>query len=121
MRRLSSATDGYRSSIWIAPTDGSDEPYRFTGGKGKDTSPRWSPDRARIAFLSDRSGKNQVWVIPADGGEAWQVTDGPNAASEIGWMPDGVSVFYTTKVESDAAEQEDGKPRSDTRIIDLAL
>jgi dipeptidyl aminopeptidase/acylaminoacyl peptidase len=108
--------NGYKSSIWIAPSDGSDDPYRFTGGKGKDTSPRWSPDGAHIAFLSDRSGKNQIWVIPSDGGEAWQITDGPNAASEIGWMPDGTGIYYTTKVEPEE-EKDNGKPKSDTRVI----
>ncbi|HEX5164868.1 MAG TPA: hypothetical protein VFV93_05690, partial [Thermomicrobiales bacterium] len=105
--------NGYRSSIWIAPSDGSEAPYRFTGGTGKDTSPRWSPDGSQIAFLSDRSGKNQVWVIPVDGGEAWQVTDGPNAASEIGWMPDGASIYYTTKVEPEEGDER----KSDTRVI----
>lgn len=110
-------TNGYRSSIWLAPRDGFDDPYRFTGGTSKDTSPRWSPDGARLAFLSDRSGKNQIWVIPSDGGEAWQVTDGPNAAGEIGWMPDGRAIFYTTKVEPEDSNGAEGKSRSDTRVI----
>jgi len=109
--------NGYRSSIWLAPSDGSDEPYRFTSGKSKDSSPRWSPDGTHIAFLSDRSGKNQVWVIPSDGGEAWQITDGPNSASEIGWMPNGRSIFYTTKVEPDETETDERKRKSDTRVI----
>ncbi|MEX1157360.1 MAG: hypothetical protein WEC79_00335, partial [Thermomicrobiales bacterium] len=109
--------NGYRSSVWLAPSDGSGEPIRFTGGKGKDTSPRWSPNGAHIAFLSDRSGQNQIWVIPADGGEAWQVTDGPNAAGDIGWMPDSGSIFYTTKVEPEESENGNGKRKSDTRVI----
>ncbi|MDQ3541323.1 MAG: S9 family peptidase, partial [Chloroflexota bacterium] len=109
--------NGYRSSIWLAPSDGSDDPYRFTGGKGKDSSPRWSPDGTHIAFLSDRSGKNQVWIIPSDGGEAWQITDGPNSASEIGWMPDGRSIFYTTKLDPEQTEEEKAARKSDTRVI----
>lgn len=109
--------NGYRSSIWLAAADGSDTPYRFTAGRGKDTSPRWSPDGSHIAFLSDRSGRNQVWVIPNDGGEAWQVTNGANAASEISWTPDGTSIVYSSKVDPIETEEERSKRKSDTKVI----
>ena len=43
----------YRQSIWIAKTDGSEPPRRFTTGKN-DAQPRWSPDGERLAFVSKR-------------------------------------------------------------------
>ena len=35
---------------------------------GKDRSPRWSPDAKKIAFISERSSRSQIWDIGLDGG-----------------------------------------------------
>lgn len=105
--------NGYRSNIWCVNLTGDREPFRLTTSGGKDTSPRWSPDGSRLAFLSDRCGKNQIHVIPADGGESWQVTQGPNAAGEISWSVDSRSLVYVTKVDLPGAD----KPASDVRVI----
>ena len=58
----------YRRSIWLAPVDGSGPAQPLTRS-GKDHSPRWSPDGSRIAFVSNRSGNNEVYVIDPSGGE----------------------------------------------------
>src|SRR5688572_31300126 len=41
---------------------------------GGSRSPSFSPDGRRIAFISDRSGVPQVWMVPSEGGEPRQVT-----------------------------------------------
>lgn len=105
--------NGYRSSIWMVDTHADDVPYRFTSCPGKDTSPRWSPDGSMLAFLSDRSGKNQVHVMHADGGEAWQVTSGANPASELTWSSDSTSILYVSKVDPEDA----GDEKSDVRVV----
>src|SRR5262249_25518420 len=56
---LSEDRDEYLSSVWMAGTDGS-APRRFTHGPKRDTAPRWSPDGARLAFLSEREGKKKA-------------------------------------------------------------
>lgn len=106
-------SNGYRSNIWCVPLTGDREPYRLTTGCRKDTSPRWSPDGTMLAFLSDRAGKNQVYVLPADGGEAWQVTDVPNGASDFSWSADSRSLVFVSKVDL----PEEDKPASDVRVI----
>jgi len=59
----------YETHLWIVPLDGG-APRALTTVSGRDMSPRWSPDGEQIAFISDRSGDKQVWVIGPDGGES---------------------------------------------------
>jgi len=79
----------YIVNLWRAPVDGGD-PSPFTNG-GKDTHGRWSPDGTRIAFIrSAKEGGAQIYMLPADGGEATVLTRFPEGKiSEFKWSPDG--------------------------------
>ncbi len=55
--------DDYREAVWLAPADGSSPARQLTLGSRHDTHPRWSPDGAQLAFLSDRGA-----VLEAGGG-----------------------------------------------------
>src|SRR5262249_10550044 len=57
--------DQYRSNLWIVDVDGS-RVRELTSGTRNDTSPVWSPDGKRVAFLSDRDGANQLSVMWLD-------------------------------------------------------
>src|SRR5207249_7577953 len=68
---LSEERDEYLSNVWIVDSRAASRPpggeaRRFTHGPKRDTSPRWSPDGARLAFLSERDGtkKPQLYVMP---------------------------------------------------------
>ncbi|HEU0165267.1 MAG TPA: S9 family peptidase, partial [Thermomicrobiales bacterium] len=123
---VSREDNGYRAGLWLVPLDGSPA-RRLTGGKWSDTSPRWSPDGTRIAFLSNRTEKtNNIWILPTDGGEAHQVTTLKNGAGEIGWAPDGQSLVFTSRVDPESAtrgsdeETKDGDEKSDVKVITSA-
>jgi len=63
---------------------------RITSGTAFDGNPAWSPDGKTIAFVSDRSGADNVWLVDADGSHARALTTGDNTQYlSPRWMPDG--------------------------------
>src|SRR5215469_16376322 len=53
-------------TIWIVSTTGNSEPRQLTRG-GTDGRPRWSPDSKRLAFVSSRTGTEQIYLLPLTG------------------------------------------------------
>jgi len=64
----SSAPDqtGYRTALWLAPTDASEPVRQLTLGANHDANPRWSPDGRWLAFLSDRGAILRKGGAPRD-------------------------------------------------------
>ena len=56
---------------------------------GRASSPSFSPDGTRLAFVSDQTGVPQVWVTAVDGGAAVQVTRGEDPVGRVIWSPGG--------------------------------
>ena len=69
--------------------------HRLTDDVAQDIVPRWSPDGQWIAFLSDRSGKYEIWKIRPDGTGLAQMTDEPGreVIAPV-WSPDGRKLLY---------------------------
>ncbi len=110
-KHINTDKNEYTTNLWLADTTGKTEPRLFTNG-GKDSSPRWSPDGSRIAFIGGREKtKPQVWVIPAQGGEATALTKFPEGSlGEIKWAPDGKSIAASFR-ETDPDWTEDAKAK----------
>ncbi|MBD3335347.1 MAG: hypothetical protein GF355_07500 [Candidatus Eisenbacteria bacterium] len=83
------------SDILLVSTEG-EEPTLWSEGGSSDRNPDWSPDGEKIAFSSDRSGNWDVWVRPAGGGEAVQLTDEPGWDGQPTWSPDGTQIAFTS-------------------------
>lgn len=84
--------------LYTLPITGG-EATRLTSGMAHDAQPRWSPDGSKIAFISDRSGGNNLWVISADASDTIQLsktTDDLYVSPE--WTPDGNYVAVTRSV-----------------------
>ena len=88
--------NAFETDLWLADV-ATGERRQLTVAAKSANGAAWSPDGRWIAFLSDRAGvlaksptgKRQVWVMPADGGEAQQVTKMENGVEGFAWSPDG--------------------------------
>ncbi|MCL2497309.1 MAG: S9 family peptidase, partial [Symbiobacteriaceae bacterium] len=89
--------NGYRSSLWLWEEGGSKQLSNGLLPTTRDTSPRWAPDGKGIAFLSNRGGSSQVWLLQLAGGEAKPLTSAPRGITSFHWAPDGVSIFYLAR------------------------
>jgi dipeptidyl aminopeptidase/acylaminoacyl peptidase len=109
--RLDYDANEFRGQLWMVPTPGG-RPAPFTTDEARDAEPVWSPDGRWIAFLSNRGGRRrgrkkaatQIWVMPADGGEARQLTFFKAGASQPAWSPDGTSLVFVSRGTPDALE-----------------
>ena len=65
--------------------------------KGRDFAPLFSPDGSLIAFLSDRGGKGDIWMLNKGHGEAIQLTSCAKAVTSLVWDSTGQGIFFVTK------------------------
>ncbi|MTD31655.1 S9 family peptidase [Planomicrobium sp. YIM 101495] len=90
------------------------ETVQWTFGKERVSSPEWSADGKQIAFLSTRDEKNQLYVMPAAGGEARALTDFEKGVSSFRWSPCGEKIWFNAmakqgKTFTDKEEKEENK------------
>ena len=78
---------------------------QMTNGKAADRQPRWAPDGKSIAFSSDRSGVAQLYLLPADGGEARQLTEFKRGVGgSFAWSPAGDKIAFSAKADAEAPD-----------------
>ena len=88
-----------RGDIFTLPVDKGPTRNLTASSNAHDKWPRWSPDGSRIAFISDKSGEEEVWVIAQDGATpAEQITNGNKAMLySPEWSPDGKRIVFSDK------------------------
>ena len=120
-RWVDKINDRWESSLWIMNADGS-KLRKLTDG----SSPRWSPDGTRLAFLHQGEPRGtQLFVRWMDAeGATTQITRVEKAASGIVWSPDGNSIAFSMLVPKEErwairlpARPEGAKWTADPRIV----
>ena len=64
-------------------------------------SSTWSPDGKMIAFISNISGRNNIWLVSADGGWPTQLTVSDQRQTQPAWSPDGKWIAYMSDYDGD--------------------
>ncbi len=74
---------------------GTGEPQRVTDTPWREEEPRWSPNGKWIAFISDRSGRQEVWLSDELGKSPRKLTDADCDKSQLVWSPDSKSLLWS--------------------------
>lgn len=121
-----------RWHIWRVSTGPDPAPRQLTFSSRGETAPAWSPDGRFISFLSARGGpgggegerqapRPQIWIMRADGGEAWQLTDAKEGVIAYAWSPDGRRIAYTARAALAPDEEAKRKRGDDPRVFERDL
>ncbi len=82
----------YCTHLWLTDWEGA--PARqLTFAQANDVEPVISPDGAAIAFVSNRNGKNQIWLLPLQGGEPRCLAPDVTGVKTVWWSPDGTKLL----------------------------
>lgn len=84
-------------NLFRAPV-GDPDAVQLTDGLTGVRAPAWSPDGETVAVMASASGSQDVWLVPAAGGDPRQLTSGAMTGDEVrfgvSWSPDGGTVAY---------------------------
>ena len=84
---------GRSSDIWALPLDGNRTPIRVVHTDFDEQRAQFSPDGQWIAYQSDESGRDEIYVQAFPGpGSKWPVST--NGGTQVRWRPDGRELFY---------------------------
>ena len=108
-------TDRARRNLWIVNADGSNNrPLRSEARNF--SSPRWSPDGTRIAYVSAAEGSPQLYVRWMDSGQTALLTNLVKAPSDITWSPDGKTLAFTQLVPADKEPLAKAPPKPEGAV-----
>ena len=112
-------TDRARRNLWMINADGTNNrPLRSEIRSF--SSPRWSPDGTRIAYVSAAEGSPQLYVRWMDSGQTALLTNLVEAPDAIAWSPDGKSIAFTQLVPANKAPLAAPPPKPEGRDLGAA-
>ncbi|MFX3673817.1 MAG: prolyl oligopeptidase family serine peptidase [Paenisporosarcina sp.] len=111
----------YQANLWHVDLD-SKEITQWTHGKEKNSSPLYSSDGTKLAFLSTRDDKNQLYILSTKGGEAKKVTSFEKGVSSFQWSPCGKKIWFSASVKegkkfTDEPDKEE-KKKPEAYVVD---
>ncbi|HYT88727.1 MAG TPA: S41 family peptidase [Gemmataceae bacterium] len=61
----------------------------------REVQPQWSPDGKWLAFIGDKTGRDEVWICDERGGQMKQLSTGDSQRGQLRWSPDSKALLYT--------------------------
>ena len=111
--------NGRTTHIYRINSDGSGE-VQLTNGEDGESSPRWSPDGTRVAFLAKRGEDEhtRIYVMRNRGGEASPLTDHDSSVRSFQFSPDGAHIFFTAPNAKTPEEKKKDRLQDDVFAFD---
>lgn len=119
VRKANWEENAFETEIWLADVK-SGTSRAFTQAKKSSDAPSFSPDGSSLAFLSDRDGKRQVYVMSLSGGESRKLTSAEEGVSRFAWSHDGKRIAFVASDPKTEAMKERQKLYGDVTIEDEA-
>jgi dipeptidyl aminopeptidase/acylaminoacyl peptidase len=116
--------NSFDTELWIADA-ATGQRHLLTVRAGSSSNAAWSPDGKWIAFTSDRpaalkdspAGKRQIYVMPADGGDAQQITKMEEGIGDFEWAPDSQHIAFSAEGAEPKAMKDRKEYFGDYRVI----
>ena len=113
-----------RTHLWKVSAAGGDARQLTFGDRGE-SQPQWSPDGRYISFVAARGAgtgedapRPQIYLMHADGGEAWKLTDTKEAVASYAWAPGGAQLAFVTTDARSSDEDAAIRRRDDERVFE---
>ncbi|MCU0646714.1 MAG: S9 family peptidase [Gemmatimonadaceae bacterium] len=113
-----------RSHVWMVPFAGGTA-RQLTFGERGESQPQWSPDGATISFIAARGSgtgddapKPQLWLLPADGGEARALTTLRDGVVAYAWSPDGARIAVLSPDTVSREQEAKVRRRDDPKVFE---
>jgi dipeptidyl aminopeptidase/acylaminoacyl peptidase len=113
-----------RTRIWRVPVAGGTA-RQITFGERGDSQPQWSPDGLHISFVSARGAgtgedapRPQIYLMRADGGEAWKLSDVKEGVTSYSWSPDSRTIAFVAQAPRTSDEDAAIRKRDDERVVE---
>lgn len=102
--------DKLRSTIWLVDV-ATDRQQPLVAGGGSYSSPRWSPNGDRLAYVGADGGSPQLYVRWTSNGESARITGLPDSPDSIAWSPDGRRIGYAMFIPDEGPRLGSAPPR----------
>ena len=107
----------YINQVFLCNSDGSNT-IQLTRGEKNSSNPKWSHDGKWVAYTSNRDGKNNLYVLPINGGESEKITDSKTGVNDFAWSPDDKSFALTMADSEGDIDEKNKKGKEDWYFMD---
>ncbi|MEO6246359.1 MAG: PDZ domain-containing protein, partial [Opitutaceae bacterium] len=90
----------YAGGVWVVPREGGDARRLVSPETGAASGPVFSPDGTQVAFTGDFDGNQDVYLVPAAGGEIKRLSSHPGSDVALAWTSDGKGILFRSTRET---------------------